>query len=233
MTKGLAIVGNGKMGKLVGELAPTLDFEVRARFDTANNADAAGLTREALKRIDVAIEFSTPESAPENLLRLASLSIPTVTGTTGWYDRLPAVREAVLQGNTSLVWGPNFSIGMNLFMQVVAQAAALFAKHPDYDAWGWEIHHASKKDALSGTLKKLAEEIRAAGYSRPLNLSANRAGAHPGTHEIGFDSAGDTVLLRHTARTREGFACGALRAAAWAAARKGVFEFREILGELS
>jgi 4-hydroxy-tetrahydrodipicolinate reductase len=233
MSKGLAIVGNGKMGKLVDVLAPAFDFEVRARFATHNNAHAAGLTREALQHVDVAIEFSTAESAPDNLLRLASLGVATVTGTTGWYDHLPAVRDAVLQGNTSLVWGPNFSIGMNIFMQVVAQAAGLFAKHPDYDAWGWEIHHAAKKDAPSGTLKKLAEEIRAAGYSRPMNLSANRAGAHPGTHEIGFDSPGDTVTLRHTARSREGFARGALHAAAWAAGKKGVYEFREILGELS
>jgi 4-hydroxy-tetrahydrodipicolinate reductase len=233
MTKGLAIVGNGKMGKLVDALAPAFDFEVRARFATHNNAHAAGLTREALQHVDVAIEFSTPESAPENLVRLASLGIPTVTGTTGWYDRLPSVRDAVLQGNTSLVWSPNFSIGMNIFMQVVAQAAALFANQSDYDAWGWEIHHAAKKDAPSGTLKKLAEEIRSAGYLRPVSLAANRAGAHPGTHEIGFDSAGDTVTLRHTARSREGFARGALRAAVWAAARKGVYEFREILGELS
>jgi 4-hydroxy-tetrahydrodipicolinate reductase len=233
MTKGLAIVGNGKMGKLVDVLAPAFDFEVRARFATHNNVHASGLTREALQHVDVAIEFSTPESAPDNLLRLASLGIPAVTGTTGWYDHLLAVRDAVLQANTSLVWGPNFSIGMNIFMQVVAQAAALFAKHPDYDAWGWEIHHAAKKDAPSGTLKKLAEEIRAAGYSRPMNLSANRAGGHPGTHEIGFDSAGDTVTLRHTARSREGFARGALHAATWAVGKKGVYEFREILGELS
>jgi 4-hydroxy-tetrahydrodipicolinate reductase len=233
MTRGLAIVGNGKMGKLVDVLAPSFDFEVRARFATHNNARAVGLTREALQHVDVAIEFSTPESAPDNLLRLASLGIPTVTGTTGWYDRLPAVRDAVLNANTSLVWGPNFSIGMNIFMHVVAQAAVLFAKHPAYDAWGWEIHHATKKDAPSGTLKKLAEEIRAAGYSRPMNLSANRAGAQPGTHEIGFDSPGDTVTLRHTARSREGFARGALHAAAWAAGKKGVYEFREILGELS
>lgn len=233
MTKRLAIVGNGKMGKLVDSLAPSFDFEVHARFATHNNAKAAGLTREALRHVDVAIEFSTPLSAPENLLRLASLGVPTVTGTTGWYDQLPAVRAAVLEGNTALVWGPNFSIGMNIFMQVVAQAAALFAKQSDYQAWGWEIHHAAKKDALSGSLKKLAEEIHAAGYLRPVNLSSNRAGSHPGTHEIGFDSAGDTVTLRHTARSREGFARGALRAAAWAAGKRGVYEFREILGELS
>ena len=233
MSKSLAIVGNGKMGKLVGSLAHAFDFEVRARFATHNNAHATGLTREALQHVDVAIEFSTPHSAPENLLRLASLGVPTVTGTTGWYDQLPAVRDAVLKGNTCLVWGPNFSIGMNIFMQVVAQTATLFANQSDYDAWGWEIHHASKKDALSGSFMKLAEEIRAAGYLRPVNLSANRAGSHPGTHEIGFDSADDTVTLRHTARSREGFARGALRAAAWAASKKGVYEFREILGELS
>jgi 4-hydroxy-tetrahydrodipicolinate reductase len=232
MSKGLAIVGNGKMGKLVEALAPAFDFEVCARFATHNNARAAGLTREALQHVDVAIEFSTPESAPENLLRLAALGIPTVTGTTGWYEHLPAVRDAVLKANTSLVWAPNFSIGMNIFMQVVAQAAALFAKQSDYDAWGWEIHHAAKKDAPSGTLEKLAEEIRAAGYLRPVSLAANRAGVHPGTHEIGFDSAGDTVTLRHTARSREGFARGALHAAAWSPGKKGVYEFREILGEL-
>jgi 4-hydroxy-tetrahydrodipicolinate reductase len=114
----------------------------------------------------------------------------------------------------------------------VAHTAALFAKQKDYDAWGWEIHHAAKKDAPSGTLRKLAEEMCVAGYGRPISLSANRAGAHPGTHEIGFDSAADTITLRHTARSREGFARGALRAARWVAGKKGLFEFREILGEL-
>ena len=233
MTKGLAIVGNGKMGKLVGQLAPGSDFEVRALFDAANNKHATGLTLEALQHVDVAIEFSTPESAPENLLHLASHGIPTVTGTTGWYDRLPEVRDAFLDGNTSLVWSANFSIGMNVFLQVVAKAAALFANQPDYDAWGWEIHHAAKKDSPSGTLNKLAEQIHAAGYWRSVSLSANRAGAHPGTHEIGFDSVGDTVLLRHTARSREGFARGALCAANWITAKKGVYEFREIFGQLN
>jgi 4-hydroxy-tetrahydrodipicolinate reductase len=233
VTKGLAIVGTGKMGKLVEELSPAFGLEVRARFDAANNAHAAGLTREALKNVDVAIEFSTPESAPENLLRLAALGIPAVCGTTGWYERLPAIRDAVLEGKTSLVWGANFSVGMNVFFQVVARAAAFFAKHPDYDAWGWEIHHGGKKDAPSGTLKNLAEVISAAGYLRPVNLASNRAGSHPGTHEIGFDASGDTVLLRHTARSRDGFARGALSASVWALARKGVFEFHEIFGELS
>jgi len=113
------------------------------------------------------------------------------------------------------------------------RAASFFAKYPEYEAWGWEIHHSAKKDAPSGTLKKLAEEIRASGYKRTLTLTANRAGSHPGTHEIGFDSAADTITLRHTARSREGFARGALQAARWVAGKRGVFEFREILGELA
>jgi len=112
------------------------------------------------------------------------------------------------------------------------QTAALFARQPDYEAWAWEIHHAAKKDAPSGTLRRLADDMRAAGYDRPITLSANRAGAHPGTHEIGFDSVADTITLRHTARSREGFARGALQAARWVSGKRGVFEFRDILTEL-
>jgi 4-hydroxy-tetrahydrodipicolinate reductase len=119
-----------------------------------------------------------------------------------------------------------------LFLEIVAHAAGLLAHHSQYEAWAWEIHHAAKLDSPSGTLKKLAENVRAAGFPRSLTLSANRAGAHPGTHEIGFDSAEDTITLRHTARSREGFARGALLAARWIAGKRGVHEFREILGEL-
>jgi 4-hydroxy-tetrahydrodipicolinate reductase len=155
-----------------------------------------------------------------------------VVGTTGWLDQLPAVRAVVVQQGTGVVWAANFSVGVNLFLQVVSQATALFQQHPEYEAWGWEIHHSAKKDAPSGTLRKLAEEMRAGGYERAIPLSAIRAGAHPGTHEIGFDSISDTITLRHEARSREGFAHGALQAARWAVGKKGIFEFREILGEL-
>jgi 4-hydroxy-tetrahydrodipicolinate reductase len=232
MSLGLAIVGCGKMGKLIERLAPEHGFEVRAKFSSSNNSHAQALSRETLRGVDVAVEFTTPQAATENIRRLAGLGVNTVVGTTGWLDQLPSAREAVEQGKTGLVWAPNFSVGVNLFFQAVAQAAALFAKHSDYEAWGWEIHHAAKKDAPSGTLKKVAEEMRAAGYARPVGLSANRAGAHPGTHEIGFDSAADTITLRHTARSREGFAHGALRAARWLAGKRGFFEFKEILSEL-
>jgi 4-hydroxy-tetrahydrodipicolinate reductase len=232
MTMGLAIVGYGKMGRLIEQLAPEYGFDVRAKFDGRHNARAQGLSHETLRGVDVAVEFTAPQAAPENIRRLAVLGVNAVVGTTGWFEQLPAAREAVEQGKTGLVWAPNFSVGVNLFLQAVAYTAEFFAKQPDYEAWGWEIHHSAKKDAPSGTLKKLAEEMRARGFNRPVSLASNRAGAHPGTHEIGFDSAEDTITMRHTARSRDGFARGALRAARWVAGKKGFFEFKEILGEL-
>jgi len=233
MSMGLAIVGCGKMGRLIEQLAPEYGFDVRAKFTRANNLYEAGITRESLRGVEVAVEFTTPDTAPDNLRRLASLGIDTICGTTGWYEHLPAVGEANIAAGTALVYSPNFSVGVNVFLQAVARAASFFAKYPEYEAWGWEIHHSAKKDAPSGTLKKLAEEMQAGGFSRPVSLGSNRAGAHPGTHEIGFDSPTDTITLRHTARSRDGFARGALRAARWISGKQGVFEFREILSELS
>ena len=233
MNAGLAIVGYGKMGRLIEQLAPEYDFDVRAKFDGRDNLPGVSLSRQTLRGVDVAVEFTSPDAAPENIRRLAAMGVNSVVGTTGWYDDLASVREAVTKSGTGLVWAPNFSVGVNLFLQAVGHTAALFAKHPDYQAWGWEIHHSAKKDALSGTLKKLVEEMRAHGFNRTVNLGSNRAGTHPGTHEIGFDSPADTITLRHTARSREGFARGALRAARWVVGKKGLFEFREILSELS
>jgi 4-hydroxy-tetrahydrodipicolinate reductase len=232
MTVSLAIVGYGKMGRLIEQLAPEYGFDVCARFDSKNNPDGDGLTRETLGGAGVAIEFSTPSAAAKNIQQLAAAGVHAAVGTTGWLEHLPAARKAVTERGTGLVWAPNFSVGVNLFLQAAAYTASLLAQQPEYEAWGWEIHHSAKKDAPSGTLRKLAEEMHASGYKREISLSANRAGAHPGTHEIGFDSLADSITLRHTARSREGFARGALRAARWVAGKKGWFEFREILGEL-
>ena len=232
MSISLALVGHGKMGRLIEHLAAPNGFEVRSTLNSKNNAGAYGLTSSSVKGVDVAIEFSTPQTAAANLLRLAELGVKTVCGTTGWFDQLPTVQQAFIKSDSALVWGANFSVGVNIFLQIVAQAAGLLAKQPEYEAWGWEIHHSEKKDPLSGTLKKLADEMTASGYNRPIGLIANRAGAHPGTHEIGFDSASDTITLRHAARNRDGYALGALRAAHWIVGKKGVFEFRDILSEL-
>lgn len=226
----LAIVGYGKMGRLIGQLAPHYGFEPALILDVHNNAGGAGLTAENFRGMAAAIEFTGPESAPENLLRLAALRVPTVCGATGWYARLGEVMAAFENSGTGLIYGPNFSIGVNIFERIVTEAARLFSAQPDYEAWAWEIHHSAKKDAPSGTLLKLVDAMRRAGYGARIDTASNRAGSIPGTHEIGFDSADDTVTLRHTARSREGFARGAL----WAARRlagglKGCHEFSEVL----
>jgi 4-hydroxy-tetrahydrodipicolinate reductase len=140
---------------------------------------------------------------------IASFGVNLVIGTTGWREHIEAVKQAVEANGTGLVWSPNFSIGVNAFLRLVGEAARLLATQPEYGAWAWEIHHAAKKDAPSGTLLKLVEEMKRAGYGRVIDVSSNRAGVLPGTHEIGFDSAADTITLRHTARSREGFARGA------------------------
>jgi 4-hydroxy-tetrahydrodipicolinate reductase len=220
------------MGRLIEQLAPEYGFEVRLALSSATNARGAGLTAENLSGVDAAVEFSTPSTALQNIRQLAALGIPVVAGTTGWFQQLPCVREAVQSSGGALVWSPNFSVGVYRFRQIIAQAARAFAAEHEYEAWGWEIHHAAKRDALSGTLLAVAEEMKQSGFDRAINLSANRAGAHPGTHEIGFDSSSDTITIRHTARSREGFARGALRAARWIVGKNGVFEFREIVNEL-
>jgi 4-hydroxy-tetrahydrodipicolinate reductase len=228
----LAIVGYGKMGRLIEQFAPQYEGQVKLRLDIDNNAKFEGLTKDNFCGIDAAIEFSTPSSAPENIERLAQLGVNAVVGKTGWFGELERARKAVERAGTGLVWSPNFSVGVSIFHQIVAEAARRMARQPDYGAWAWEIHHATKKDAPSGTLLALVETMKQNGYSKPVDTSASRAGAHPGTHEMGFDSAADTITIRHTARSREGFARGALRAARWIVGKRGFFDFREIVNEL-
>ncbi|MCS7315444.1 MAG: dihydrodipicolinate reductase C-terminal domain-containing protein [Bryobacterales bacterium] len=225
----LALVGYGKMGRLIEQLAPEYGFQVALRLDEHNNAGCAGITEESFRDVDVAMEFSTPETAVANIERIAALGVNLVVGTTGWTDRLDSVRELIERAGVGMVWSPNYSVGMNIFFRLAGEAARLMATREDYGAWAWEIHHSAKKDAPSGTLLKLVATMREAGYARPVNTGCNRAGAHPGTHEIGFDSAADTITLRHAARSREGFARGALEAARWIRGKKGFYEFAEIL----
>lgn len=217
----LALVGYGKMGRMVDQFAAEYGFDVIARIDV--NRD------EPLGKPDVAIEFSTPGAVLENIRRLASLRIPAVVGTTGWLEHMDEARRVVADHDSALIWSPNFSVGVNVFHRVVAEAARLLKDEKEYGAWAWEIHHITKKDAPSGTALKLVHAMKDAGWQRDINVSSSRAGAHPGTHEIGFDSAADTITLRHTARSREGFARGALKAAQWIVGRKGFYEFGEAL----
>src|SRR6266478_957364 len=229
----LAIIGYGKMGNMVEQLAPEYGFDVSLRLDIAENENGQGITRDRLRGIDVAVDFSVPAAVLTDIERLSSAGVNAVIGTTGWSEQMDGAKAAVATGRMGLVWSPNFSIGVIIFLHLGSEASRQFAPYQEYGAWAWEIHHSTKKDAPSGTLLKLVEEMKKADPTRRVDVSSNRAGAHPGTHEIGFDSAADTITLRHTARSREGFARGALQAARWVAGKRGVFEFREILGELA
>lgn len=220
----LALVGYGRMGRLLHQLAPEYQFEVKLTLDVD-----ADLARQNFAGIDAAIEFTEPGAAPANLLALAAAGVPTVCGTTGWLERLDEVAAAFRAHNGAFVYGANFSIGVQLFSRLCAEAARLFGSHRDYEAWAWEMHHSAKKDAPSGTLLMLVDRMRAAGYAAPVDVASSRAGRVPGIHEIGFDSAADTITLRHSARSREGFARGALFAAQWILGRHGVYEFSEAL----
>lgn len=215
----LAIVGYGKMGRMIDRLATERGINVAVRTD-----DSEGITAENFKGVDVAIEFSVPSAVIGNIEKIAALGVNIVVGTTGWQERMEHVKQVVAQHGIGLAWSPNYSIGVSAFFKIVSAAAKLMSNEPEYEAWAWEIHHSAKKDAPSGTLLKLVDEMRAAGYSAQVSVASNRAGAIPGTHEIGFDSAADTITLRHTARNREGFALGAIKAAEWIMGKKGFYE---------
>jgi 4-hydroxy-tetrahydrodipicolinate reductase len=217
----LAIIGYGKMGRLIDQLAPEYGFTVSARVDIDRD--------EPLESADVAVEFSVPSAVLGNIRKTAALRIPIVVGTTAWREHLPEAKSLIDTNKSALVWSPNFSVGVNVFTRLVSEAARLLANENEYGAWAWEIHHSTKKDAPSGTLVQLVDRMKAAGFPRNIDVSSNRAGAHPGTHEIGFDSAADTITRRHTARSRGGFARGALKAAQWIIGRQGFYEFSDVL----
>ena len=227
----IALVGYGKMGRMIERIAVDRGHEVTLRLDEFNNANFEGITRDNFEAVDVAIDFSIPAAAVENIERIAALGVNLVVGTTGWQDRAQHVRDVIEKAGVGLVWSPNYSVGVNAFFRIVSEAAKLLSSAPEYEAWAWEIHHSAKKDAPSGTLLKLVDEMRKAGYDRHVDVGSNRAGTIAGTHEIGFDSAADTITLRHTARSREGFASGAVKAAEWVQGKKGFHEFGDILFE--
>ena len=227
----LAIVGYGKMGRMIERTAAGRGHAVVARFDIDNNVNGEGLTPESLAGVDAAIEFTTPGTVLENIRRLVALKVPVVVGTTGWYEQLEEVRDSVNASGGSLVYGANFSIGMNLFFRIVSEASHLFAGHSEFDPFLVEHHHKFKKDAPSGTAIVIANHMRKAYGDRTPDAVAIRAGYVPGTHEGGFESEADTITLTHTARSREGFASGAVLAAERIAGKKGFYEFSELLFE--
>ena len=235
----LAILGYGKMGRTIAQLAPQRGFEVRLIMDVDANAGSAGslplstgFTTANFKGIDVCIEFTEPKAVLDNIRRVAETGCNLVVGTTGWHNHLDEVRKIVEASGIGMVYAANFSIGVNLFYRLARAAAEAFAQFPIYDPYLTESHHKFKKDAPSGTALEIKRQIQPAFKDREVPVSCTRAGHIPGVHELGFDSEADTVILRHTARSRQGFAEGALYAARWVAGKKGVFNFADVLGAI-
>ena len=218
----ILLVGFGRMGRLVEELARDAGHEIVARIISST---AAGDWPAA----DVAIDFSTAEAVPANLPRLAERGMNLVVGTTGWQRHEAELRRVVERAGIGIVASANFSIGVNVFAMVATEAARLMQPHADYGAWIHELHHSAKKDSPSGTALLLRDALTAAGFSRPIDVSSTRAGSIPGTHVIGFDGPSDTIELTHTARDRRGFATGALLAAQWIVGRRGWYSMQDVL----
>ena len=225
----LALLGFGKMGKTIAELAPQRGFEVRLVMDIDVNAQGRGITPENFQGIDVCIDFTTPDAVVENIRRVAGLGVNLVVGTTGWHNRLEEVRGIIERAGVGMVYAANFSIGVNLFYRLAKAAAEIFAPFAMYDPYLIEAHHKFKKDAPSGTALEIKRRIQSEFGTREVPVTSVRAGYIPGWHELGFDSEADTITLRHTARGRQGFAEGALHAARWVVGKKGLFSFAKVL----
>ena len=250
----IAIIGYGKMGKIIEQIARTRGHTVAAIIDPVALDIPAGVTSaktiaEAnLEMVDAAIEFTQPACAAENIIALAKKGVPAVTGTTGWLDRMDEVRRIVEEANSALLWSSNFSVGVNLFFRIAWYAAELANKFADYDIGGFEAHHNKKLDSPSGTAKTLAEGVLSRidrknkivyetidrkPEADEFHFPSLRMGCVPGTHSLFFDSPADTIEITHTARSREGFASGAVLAAEWLCAKKrcGIFTIDEMFKE--
>jgi 4-hydroxy-tetrahydrodipicolinate reductase len=226
----LLILGRGKTGSLVAEVARERRHHVRT-LDENENANAVALTPDFLAPSDVVIDFTTPSAVVPNAEACIRAGKNMVVGTTGWYDHLPRLRELVLSAQTGFLFGPNFSIGVNLFFEM-ARAAGAALEH-EYSGQIFERHHAQKKDAPSGTAITLQKILReAGGRDKELEIISFREGDVVGMHEVVLDSPNDRIYLCHDGKSRRGFAEGAVRAAEWLAGKKGFFEFREVWREL-
>lgn len=227
----IALIGNGAMGKLVTAEAKAAGDEVEAVITSHDKDLSAAALAEKLRGHDVAIDFSVGEAVIRNIEACALAGVPLVEGTTGWKTHEATARQIVNEHSAALVYGANFSIGVNLFYRLAERAAALFASVDSYAAFIEEAHHMRKRDAPSGTALQL-RELMAKHLGPDIPTASTRAGYIPGTHRVGFDSEADQILLVHTARSRKGFASGALLAAHWLPGRTGFFEFSDVIEEL-
>jgi 4-hydroxy-tetrahydrodipicolinate reductase len=226
VTPRLAIIGDGKMGRAVRTLAEDAGWEVVAFIGERDSA--GGLSAGKFAGADVAVEFTEPGSAVANAEACVRARVPVVVGTTGWYDALPRLTKTVEQAGGALLWAPNFSVGVNLLLNLARDAGALMKGQNGFDAHLVETHHTRKKDAPSGTAIALARAVEE-GLGREIPVTSIRTGSVPGTHELLFDAAFEQISITHVARDRRVFAEGALRAAAWLIGKRGVFTMSDVL----
>ena len=224
----LALIGRGNMGRRVADIAAAGGHEIGVVITSKDSKrgldDLAGI----LKGHDAAIDFSVGDAVAGNAAACARAGIPLVEGTTGWADQLAMVEQTITKAGGALVYGANFSVAVNLFYRLVARAGELFGGLAGVEAFIQEEHHARKRDAPSGTALRLRDIL---GGS-PVPIASTRAGSIPGTHRVGFDGPADHVTLEHVARSRDGFAAGALMAAGWIVGRRGVFRFEDVLDDM-
>jgi 4-hydroxy-tetrahydrodipicolinate reductase len=216
----LLIVGYGKMGRMVDEMAAAQGFDVVGRVD---------VDRDEWTDADVAVDFTVASAVPANFQKYAERRMAVVIGTTGLGEVSSTLQSAAASAGLGVVAAANFSIGVNIFQMIVEEAARLMKPHAQFGAWIHEAHHATKRDAPSGTALTLRDAMLHAGFDRAIDMSSTRAGAIPGIHTIGFDGPSDTIELTHTARDRRGFAAGALLAAKWIHGRTGWYTMQDVL----
>ncbi len=227
----IALIGDGAMGNLIKTLAENKMHEIAVVISESDARISAEELAEKLKGTDAVIDFSIAEAVKRNVKACLLAKVPLVEGTTGWNGEKENIKKLVEEKNGAFVFGANFSIGVNLFYRVADYASELFSKFEDYEAFIEEQHHSRKRDAPSGTALKL-KEIVAQNIKKDFSVSATRAGHIPGTHRVGFDGAADQILLEHFARSREGFAAGAILAAEWIVGKKGFYEFTDVMQDI-
>ncbi|MEY4098383.1 MAG: hypothetical protein RL170_1227 [Bacteroidota bacterium] len=235
----IALIGYGKMGKAIEEIALSKGHEIVLKIGASNTSD---FTKENIQKADVAIEFTGPHTAFENIRKCIQWAVPVVCGSTGWLDHFEKAKKLCEEEKGCLLYASNFSIGVNLFFEINKQVAALMEPYENYDVSMTETHHTEKKDAPSGTAISLAEQIlaqigrkkkwinEASREASDLIIRSERIDPAPGTHTISYDSAIDSIEITHTAHTRKGFASGALLAAEFANQKIGIFTMKDVLG---
>jgi 4-hydroxy-tetrahydrodipicolinate reductase len=224
----IAIIGDGKMGQAIRELAQAKGWKVAAVIGERESKGGSGITRDTLGGAHVALEFTEPKAAAANISAALRAGVPVVAGTTGWYDQLPAITQVANEAGTALLWSPNFSLGVNVLIELARYAGTLMRPLEEFDAHIVETHHSKKKDAPSGTAIAIAT-AGSEGLKRAIPTTSVRTGSVPGTHELIFDGLYEQLSLSHVARDRRVFAEGALAAADWVVGKRGVFTMRDVL----